>query len=146
MVDIREILPQQYPFIFVDKIEEIDLEKEEIICKKKFTYNEHFFKGHFPNNPVVPGVLLIESIAQTAIILYANIYPDIAKLKPDYYLGKVEAKFLSPVRVGDVLKIKVKMIKSLKSAGIAQAECFVEERKVCQAVLSFGVKSTPKNE
>jgi len=139
-IKIKKILPHRYPFIFIDKVEEVDLKNKKIICKKKFSISEYFFKGHFPQNPVAPGVLLIESMAQSAIILYASIYPEIAKLKPDYYLGKVSAKFLNPVKIGDVLKIEVKMIKSLKNAGIVEAECFVEDKKVCEGVLSFGVK------
>lgn len=137
---IQEILPQRYPFLFIDKVMEIDEKEKKAVCLKNVTINDYFFKGHFPDNPVMPGVLIIEAMAQASIILYATLKPDIAAKHPNYYLGKVEAKFTKPVKIGDQLILEVKGEKIVGNAGIVQAKALVNNEVVSEAQIVFGVK------
>jgi 3-hydroxyacyl-[acyl-carrier-protein] dehydratase len=128
----------------IDRV--IEASPEKVIAVKNVTVNENFFQGHFPDDKIMPGVLIIEAMAQTGIVLvYNNIKAkdkniDLQK-KRVYFLGGVnKARFLTPVGPGDQLKIEVKPIKLLSNIGIIYGEAFVENKKVAQAELSFSVK------
>jgi len=136
---IQEILPQRYPFLFIDSVLEIDSKNKKATCLKNVTINDYFFEGHFPNNPVMPGVLIIEAIAQASILLYAALKPEIAKMRPDFYLGKVVARFKKPVRVGDQLIIEVYGEKVMDKGGMVKAVARVKEETVSEAEILFGV-------
>lgn len=103
--------------------------------------NEYFFPGHFPNNPVVPGAIMIEAMAQAAILLYGALKPDIAAQKPDFFLGRVEAKFKKPVYPGDMLAITVTASKILDSSGIVEAEAMVKDDVCAQTTIAFGIRT-----
>jgi len=103
---IQEILPHRYPFLLVDRIEE--LEPERIVGIKNVTINEPFFIGHFPDFPVMPGVLIVEAMAQVAGVLVLSQIPD-RKNKLVLLATIEEAKFRRPVRPGDQLRIEMKM-------------------------------------
>ena len=137
---IREVLPQDYPFLFIDRVLEIDKDKKTVKCLKNLTINEPFFSGHFPKNPITPGVIIIEALAQASIILFAAVKPEIAKKNPDYYLGKVDVKFLRPAKVGDQLILTVRGIKLLSGSGVVEASASVGDAIVTQGRLFFGVK------
>jgi 3-hydroxyacyl-[acyl-carrier-protein] dehydratase len=137
---IQQILPHRYPFLFIDKVISIDAQNKKVVCQKNFTINDYFFKGHFPENPVVPGVIIIEAMAQASIILFAGLKPEIARTHPDYYLGKVEAKFRKPVLPGDVLILEVCAAKVLSNSGIVEALAKVKEEIVAEATIAFGIK------
>ena len=137
---IKEVLPHRFPFLFIDRVLEVDISQRKAVCLKNVSINDYFFEGHFPQHPVMPGVLIIEAMAQSSIILFASLKPEIAKLKPDYYLGKVEAKFLKPVNVGDVLILEAEGEKILDNVGIVKAEAKVNNESVAQAKLTFAVK------
>jgi len=137
---IEEILPQRYPFLFIDRILSVDTKAKKAICLKNFSINDYFFKGHFPGNPIVPGVIIIEAMAQASIILFAALKSEIAKKYPDYYLGKVEAKFRKPVLPGDSLHLEVTALKILQNSGIVEAKAMLNDEIVAEATIAFGVK------
>ncbi|MGZ3633691.1 MAG: 3-hydroxyacyl-ACP dehydratase FabZ, partial [Parachlamydiaceae bacterium] len=101
--EILKILPHRYPFLLVDKILEIDIERGYILGQKNLTFNEAFFQGHFPDAPIMPGVLILEALAQTGGVLLhlKEQTPKIAVL-----LSVNHAKFRNPVHPGDVLQLK----------------------------------------
>ncbi len=136
---IKSILPHREPFLFIDEIIEID-GTQKVVAVKYINKNESFFQGHFPDKPVMPGVLIVEAMAQASIILYSIDKPEIAKAYPDYYLGKVKAEFLSPVYPGDKLIIETNKVKFLDNAGITDAIIKVNNKIVAKANLVFGVK------
>jgi 3-hydroxyacyl-[acyl-carrier-protein] dehydratase len=136
---IESVLPQRYPFLFVDKVVSIDIEARKAVCEKRFTFNEHYFKGHFPGNPIVPGVIMIEALAQASIILFSQLKPEIADQKPDYLLGKVEAKFKRKVVPGDTLTMEVTPVKIFNNAGIVEAIGKVGDEVAVEATISFGI-------
>src|SRR6185437_13436534 len=114
---IREILPHRYPFLLVDRIEE--LEAERIVGIKNVTINEPFFNGHFPDFPVMPGVLIVEAMAQVAGVLVLSQMPERGN-KLVLLASVEEAKFRKPVRPGDQLRIEMKIAK--RKATIAKTE------------------------
>ena len=137
--EIERILPQRYPFMMIDRVDEFE-PKKRILAIKNVSMNEYYFAGHFPGRPIMPGVLIIEAMAQSAIVFFAKSYQ--AELGKGflYYLGKVEAKFLAPVLPGDQLKIEVKPLKILAMMGIVEAEAFVGDKVVARAELVFAAK------
>jgi beta-hydroxyacyl-ACP dehydratase FabZ len=120
---IREILPHRYPMLLVDRIEE--LEADRIVGIKNVTVNEPFFNGHFPDYPVMPGVLIVEAMAQVAGVLVLSQIQD-RKNKLVLLAGVDGAKFRKPVRPGDQLRIEMKLSKRKKSmakmSGIASVD------------------------
>ena len=103
--EIQEILPHRYPFLLVDKIIEL-VPSEHIVGIKQVTYNEHFFQGHFPDAPVMPGVLQIEALAQVGAILALREFEDRDEKLP-LFTGIDKAKFRRPVVPGDTLTLEV---------------------------------------
>ena len=138
ITELQEILPQEYPFLLIDKVLEIQ-EGKKIIAVKNVTTNEHFFEGHFPDMPVMPGVLILEAMAQAAIVLYAKT-KRVEKSKVRYYFGKAEIKWKAPVVPGDQLVIEIKALKMLNTGGIMDAKAKVGEKIVAQATIGFSVK------
>jgi beta-hydroxyacyl-ACP dehydratase FabZ len=138
--EIRDILPHRYPFLLVDRI--VELEPERIVGIKNVTVNEPFFAGHFPNFPVMPGVLIIEAMAQTAGILVLRSIPD-RDSKLVFLVSVDYARFRKPVVPGDQLRLEMKMMRRkgtvVKMSGratvegvlVAEAEvmCKLEDRE-----------------
>src|SRR4030043_69808 len=135
---IKSILPHRDPFLFIDEV--IDIDTKKVVAVKNIKDNEGFFEGHFPGKPIMPGVLIIEAMAQTSIILFFVDKPEIAKAHPDYYLGKVKAEFLAPVYPGDRLIIEAEKVKFLDYAAITDTIAKVNNKIVAKANLVFSIK------
>lgn len=136
---IKSILPHREPFLFIDEVIEIQ-DKQKVIAAKIINYDEYYFKGHFPGNPLLPGVFIIEAMAQTSIILYSLVKPDIVKGYPNYYLGKVKGEFLSPVYPGERLILESTNVKILDYAAITDNVARVQDRPIAKANLVFGIQ------
>lgn len=136
---IQEILPQKYPFLFIDRVLSVDENEGKITCLKNFTANDYFFVGHFPGKPVVPGVIIIEAMAQASILGFAAIKPEVANQHPIYYLGKVETRFMQPVTVGDQLIIEVTKEKIVNNAGVVSVIAKVNDKVAAESKIMFGV-------
>ena len=135
--DILKILPHRYPFLFVDKIIEIDLEKPSIIGIKNVTFNEAFFQGHFPGAPIMPGVLLLEALAQVGgILVYQKGFQD----KIAVFLNITQAKFRNPVKPGDVLYLHAEGVYFGPKGGRVKARALINNEKVAvDAEISFAL-------
>ena len=127
---IREILPHRYPFLLVDAI--LELEEERIVGIKNVTVNEPFFMGHFPEFPVMPGVLIVEAMAQVAGVLVLKQIPD-RKNKVVLLATIEEAKFRRPVRPGDQLRIEMKVTKRKASVAKMHGVATVDGVAVAEA-------------
>ncbi|MBU1045287.1 MAG: 3-hydroxyacyl-ACP dehydratase FabZ [Candidatus Omnitrophica bacterium] len=138
ITEIQEILPQEYPFLLIDRVLEIE-ENKRIVAIKNVTMNEHFFTGHFPSEPIMPGVLILEAMAQASIVLYAK-SKHVEKSKVKYYFAKADIKWKSPVVPGDQLRIEVDAEKMLLAGGIMSAKALVGERVAAVATIGFSVK------
>jgi beta-hydroxyacyl-ACP dehydratase FabZ len=141
MLDIQEIekiLPQRFPFLMIDRILELEPDKK-VVAIKNVTYNEGFFAGHFPGRPIMPGVLIIEAMAQASIMLFYG-HKKAADKKLSYYLGSVKMRFLAPVFPGDQLKITIEPVKILSHAAIVNAVARVEEKDVARGEIVVSIK------
>ncbi|MEI8365767.1 MAG: 3-hydroxyacyl-ACP dehydratase FabZ [Parachlamydiaceae bacterium] len=134
--DLVKILPHRYPFLLVDKILEIDLEKGTIIGQKNVTINESFFQGHFPDAPIMPGVLILEALAQTGGVL-VHLKEKIAKIA--VLLNVNNAKFRHPVRPGDVLLLKCEGIHFSSKGGRVKAQALVDGKIAVEAEVGFAL-------
>jgi len=143
---IREILPHRYPMLLVDRIEE--LETDRIVGIKNVTINEPFFDGHFPDYPVMPGVLIVEAMAQVAGVLVLSQIPD-RKNKLVLMAGVYGAKFRKPVRPGDQLRIEMKLSKRktsmAKMSGTASVEGVIVAEAEMLCVLADRTSSSCKD-
>ena len=134
--EIQKILPHRYPFLFVDRIIYLNLEDEEIIGQKNFSINEHFFQGHFPGAPIVPGVIVLEAMAQTGgILVHEKGYKDNTAV----LLNIANAKFRRPIVPGDVMHLHVKAIHISNKGGKMKAEAKVNDKVAVEAELSFAL-------
>ena len=133
---IMETIPHRYPFLLIDTIEEID-EGQKAVGKKCVSGNEPFFQGHFPGNPVMPGVLIIEALAQVGAVAMLSI-PE-WKGKTAYFAGIEKAKFRKKVVPGDVLMLETTIVKVKGPMGIGKGIATVDGVKVAEAELTFAI-------
>lgn len=131
--EIINLLPHRYPFLLVDKI--LELEGNKIVGVKNVSINEPFFQGHFPGHPVMPGVLIIEAMAQTGCVLMFS--KEENKGKIPLFAGIDKARFKKPVYPGDRLIIKVEILKMVRGIGKAKAEAYVDDNLAAFAELLF---------
>lgn len=134
---IREILPHRYPFLLIDRVIEIDLEKNNIVATKCVTINEEFFQGHFPEAPIMPGVLILEALAQTGGILIheKGFYEKTAVL-----LSVNNAKFRRPAMPGDTLVMHVHGVHLSSKGGKVQAKAMIAGDLAVEATIGFALR------
>ena len=133
IADIMAILPHRYPFLLIDRLMEIE-RKKRIVALKNVTINEPFFAGHFPNYPIMPGVLIVESIAQAGGALLLTEVPD-RDSKLMVFTGIERAKFRRPVVPGDQLRIEVEVLNWKPRAVRMQGHCTVDGKLACEAIV-----------
>ena len=132
--EIMQLIPHRKPFLFIDKCEIIK-SGEEGIGNRIFLEDEYFFKGHFPNMPIVPGVILIESMAQTAGIVISKKYENY-KDKSVLFMSVSKAKFRKPVYPNEKISFHVKFLNNVKSVYKFSGEAFKDNIKVCESEFS----------
>ena len=135
-MELRAIIPHRQPFMLLDTIEELT-PGIKAVAKKCVSYNEPFFQGHFPTEPVMPGVLIIEALAQAGAVAILSLEKN--KGKTAYFAAINGAKFKKKVVPGDVLLLETEIIKSKGPIGIGRATATVEGKTVVQAELTFAL-------
>lgn len=138
---IRTLIPHRYPFLLVDRVDELDIEGKRIVCRKNVTINEPFFQGHFPGQPIMPGVLIIEALAQAGGVLTQLSMGRDAQSKL-FYMVKVEnARFSKQVVPGDVLELHVSVKRVIRNMAVYYGEAKVDGEVVaCAEVLCAGTR------
>ncbi len=129
---IMEMIPHRYPFLMIDRVVELEVDKH-AVGVKNVTINEPFFQGHFPRQPVMPGVLIIEAMAQTAAVLVVETLEGTAAGKLVYFMTIDDARFRKPVFPGDTLRIHVEKLRSRGNVWKFSGEVRVGEAVVAQA-------------
>ena len=142
MIDVKkimQIMPHRYPFLLVDRIESLK-EGEKIIGIKNVTINEPFFAGHFPGNPIMPGVLIIEAMAQVGGVLAFHSSPKEWAGSLVYFMGIDKVRFRKPVVPGDQLRLKLTTIRQKQRVFKMRGEAYVEDTLVAEAELMAAIE------
>lgn len=133
VLEIMERIPHRYPFLLVDRIIDLNKEEQSIKGKKNVTINEEFFNGHFPGHPIMPGVLIIEGMAQCLGVLVLEGIEG----KVPYFAAVESAKFKLPVRPGDTIIYDVKVEKIKRNVVKAAGKAYVDDKVVAEASFTF---------
>lgn len=133
---IMDIIPHRQPFLLIDTVEELELGVR-AAAKKCISYNEPYFNGHFPKEPVMPGVLIVEALAQTGAVAILSVEEN--RGKTAYFAGINSAKFKQKVVPGDVLMLETEIIKQKGPIGVGKATAKVDGKVVCMAELTFAI-------
>ena len=142
--EISKILKQRYPFLMVDRITEYD--DTHITGYKNVTINEAFFQGHFPGDPTMPGVMILESMGQVASVMVGLKLGKEAENKIAFFAGADKVRFRKPVRPGDKLVTKVELLKQRSTSGKAQITSYVDDEIVAEAEFLFIIGDSLKKE
>lgn len=134
--EIKQIIPQREPFLMIDEVEEY-VPGESAIAYKHVSEDEWYFKGHFPGNPIMPGVLIIESLAQTGAIAILSLEEN--KGRNALFAGIDKMRFKKQVVPGDVLKLEVKIIKQKGPIGVGEALATCDGKIVAKGELTFAI-------
>jgi len=134
--EIKEILPHRYPFLLVDRVLEME-PGVRAVSEKMVTINEHFFQGHFPDYPVMPGVLIIEALAQTGAIAVLSVPEFQGKIA--FFGGVDKVRFRRQVRPGDVLRMEVTIEKIKRGVGKGTGKATVDGEIACEGGLLFAI-------
>lgn len=135
--DIKEIIPHRYPFLLIDQVEEI-VEGERAVGYKNVTMNEPFFQGHFPDYPVMPGVLITEALAQMGAVAMLKKEENQGKLA--FFTGIDKCRFKRQVKPGDRLKLEVEIVRLKGPMGKGKATASVDGEVACEAEIMFALK------
>jgi beta-hydroxyacyl-ACP dehydratase FabZ len=133
--EIMDTLPHRYPFLLIDKIVEMEMGKR-VVGIKNVTVNEPFFQGHFPGHPIMPGVLILEAMAQTGgVLALKSVPPEQVKNKVLYFMSIDKAKFRKPVIPGDQLRFELNVVKQRSNIMSLKAQALVSDAVVAEAEL-----------
>ncbi|GGF22042.1 3-hydroxyacyl-[acyl-carrier-protein] dehydratase FabZ [Halobacillus andaensis] len=135
--EIKEIIPHRYPFLLIDQVEEIE-EGQRAVAYKNVTMNEPFFQGHFPDYPVMPGVLITEALAQTGAVAMLKKEENQGKLA--FFTGIDKCRFKRQVKPGDRLKLEVEIVRLKGPMGKGKATATVDGEVACEAEIMFALK------
>lgn len=139
VMDVNEILgilPHRYPFMLVDRIVEMDVEAKSIVGYKNLTFNEPFFQGHFPSEPIMPGVMQLEAMAQVSGILLNKVSQKEGEIA--YFMSIDKAKFRRKVVPGDTLRMEIRVTRMRSRMAAVEAKAYVGDDLASQAELMFG--------
>jgi len=143
VMEIMKFLPHRYPFLLVDRIVEMD-PPQRIVGLKNVTMNEEFFQGHFPGAPVMPGVLILEALAQVAgVLLYRDMPEEDKSRKLIYFTGVENAKFRRPVVPGDQLRLEIEVLHRRNHYGKVSGRALVEGKLAAEAFEFFAISDRP---
>lgn len=137
--DIQKILPHRYPFLLIDRVIELE-RKQRVVALKNVTVNEPFFNGHFPGFPIMPGVLIVEALAQAGGALLLTEIPD-RESKLMVFTSIERAKFRRPVTPGDQLRLEVKVLNWRTSAVKMEGKAYVDGKLACEAIVMCSIVS-----
>ena len=132
--EIQEIIPHRHPFLLIDTVEEVE-PGVRAVAKKNVTFNEPFFAGHFPGNPVMPGVLIVEALAQTGAVAALSLPENKGKLA--LFGGIKNARFRKQVTPGDVLTLHCELVEQRGPVGVGKASAYVDGKCAATAELTF---------
>lgn len=132
--DIKKLLPQRFPFLMIDRV--LEASPKKVIAIKNVTASEQFFKGHFPGEPIMPGALIIEAMAQTGLVLQRQKFLNDNLL----FLVSVKARFFEPVTPGDQLIIEATPVKLMSKMSLVQIMIHIGDRKIAEAEIAVASK------
>ena len=139
VVAIQRLLPHRFPFLLLDRVTELSDDK--VVALKNVTINEPFFQGHFPENPIMPGVMILEALAQAAAILsFKTLHYESTQNLLYYFVGIDNARFKKPVTPGDQLMLEVDMLRIVRGIGKFSARARVDDAVVTEAELMCTIK------
>ncbi len=139
--EIMDLLPHRYPFLLIDRVIEFERAKR-LVAIKNVTVNEPCFQGHFPDHPIMPGVLVVEAMAQAGAILMMSEIPD-RHTKLVVFTGIERAKFRRPVTPGDQIRFEIEALAMRSRAGRMEGKAFVDGKLACEATLTCQI--VPRN-
>ncbi len=133
---ILDMLPHRYPFMLVDRILDMNIEEQTIVGYKNLTFNEPFFQGHFPGEPIMPGVMQLEAMAQISGILLNKVNDKVGQIA--YFMSIDKAKFRRKVVPGDTLRMEIKVTRLRSRMAVVEGKAYVGDELASQAELMFG--------
>lgn len=132
---IQELIPHRDPFLFVDQVTSLNAEEKSVVARKTVSNDEPFFRGHFPGNPIMPGVLIIEALAQTGLICLF----ELKMVEPDaefFFTGIEQVKFRRPVVPGDILELHAKLLKNRRTLWKFEGRAFAGGQIAAEGIFS----------